>query len=56
LDNPQSNGGLHPVLKDVVDQEGGMDPCNFLASGMMYQQILGLYSDDVDALYQTWSY
>jgi hypothetical protein len=51
LDNPQSKGGLHAVLKDSVDREGGMDPYNLLAPDMMYQQMLDLYSDEVDTLF-----
>jgi hypothetical protein len=51
LENTKSKGGLHPVLKDVVDREGGMAPYNLLAPDMMYQQMLDLYSDDVDTLF-----
>jgi hypothetical protein len=51
LENTKSKGGLHPVLKDAVDREGGMDPYNLLAPDMMYQRMLDLYSDDVDTLF-----
>jgi hypothetical protein len=51
LENTKSKGGLHPVLKDAVDREGGMDSYNLIAPDMMYQRMLDLYADDVDTLF-----
>jgi hypothetical protein len=51
LQNAKSKGGLHPVLKEAVDREGGADAYNLLAPDMMYQRMLDLYSDDVDTLF-----